>query len=67
VDCRRTEIQFLVETRQLFLLSNMQTDFEPSQPLLIGYQGHVAAGCEADHLLPSTADVKNVWTYTSTL
>jgi hypothetical protein len=31
-----------------------------------GYWGLKQPGCEADHLPPSSADVKNVWCYTST-
>jgi hypothetical protein len=65
VDFKRTGIQFLAKTRQLFLLPNKQTDFEPNQPLLTGCQRHEAAGCEAGRLLPTTVDLKNVWTYTS--
>jgi len=30
------------------------------------FHGGKAAGCEADHLPPSSAEVKNAWNYTST-
>jgi hypothetical protein len=30
------------------------------------FPGGKAAGCEADHLPPSSAEVKNAWNYAST-
>jgi hypothetical protein len=51
----------------VFFSEASRLTLRPNWPLLIGYQRHKAAGCDADHLLPSTAEVKNVWSYTSTL
>jgi hypothetical protein len=51
---------------QIFLLTTVsRAALESTQPPINGYQG-LYPGREADHSPPSSAEIKNAWSYTST-
>jgi hypothetical protein len=56
---------------EIFLTTMSRTALGPTQPPIQWVPGALSLevkqpGCEADHSPPSSAEVKNVWSYTST-
>jgi hypothetical protein len=66
----RSGVQIPGGERDFSLLQNVQTHLRPTQPpIQLGpwvFPGGKAAGREVNHSLPSGAEVKIEWSYTST-
>jgi hypothetical protein len=70
LDGRRVGVRVPVEVRFLFSLHVVQTGYG-AQPPIQWVPGTLSPGVkrpgrEADHLPPTSAEVKNTWMYTST-
>jgi hypothetical protein len=69
---RDSRVRFLAGAGNFLFTAVSRTALEPTQPPIQWVPGDLSLGLkrpvrESDHSLPSSAEVKNAWSYTSTL
>jgi hypothetical protein len=60
-------VRFPAGTRDLFYSTAFRPALGPAQPPIHCVSGTVSPGLQADHSPPSSTEVKNTWSWTSTL
>jgi hypothetical protein len=71
LDDRSSRVRFQGRMGIFLFITAFRTALRPTQPLIQGVAGAISlevkrSGRETDHSPPSKAEVKNVWSYTST-